>query len=189
VGEGAGEAVGNLDQTVQGVGQTAGHAGEAVGEAAGGVGEGVKGAEEAVGEIGQGAGEAVGGVAQGVGGAAGELEQAAAGVLGGGNGGGGSGLTQAGRTDIAKLAAKLVAKELTAAAKDEAKELGLAATRKAKEVGERRKQRKTEELNATEAALRTADELDVDLDLVDGTGPDGRITIRDVRRAQEEMSA
>jgi pyruvate/2-oxoglutarate dehydrogenase complex dihydrolipoamide acyltransferase (E2) component len=125
-----------------------------------------------------------------VGGAAGQLEQAAAGVLGGagGNGGGGGGLTQSSRTEIAKLAAKLVAKELSSAAKDEAKELGLAATRKAKEVGERRKQRKAEELNATEAAMRTADELGVDLELVKGTGPDGRITIRDVKKAREAAS-
>jgi hypothetical protein len=189
VGQGAGQAVGNLDQTLQGVGQTAGQAGGAVGEAAQGVGEGVKGAEQAVGEVGQGAGEAVGGIAQGVGGVAGQLEQAAAGVLtGGGGGNGGGGPEQTSRTDIAKLAAKLVAKELTEAAKEEAKELGLAATRKAKEVGERHKQRKAEELNATEAAVRTANELDVDLELVEGTGPDGRITIRDVRKVQEAES-
>jgi pyruvate/2-oxoglutarate dehydrogenase complex dihydrolipoamide acyltransferase (E2) component len=152
------------------------------------VGEGVKGAEQAVGEVGQGAGEAVGGIAQGVGGAAGQLEQAAAGVLGGG-GNGGDGSELASRTGIAKLAAKLVAKELAEAAKEEAKELGLAATRKAKEVAEGQKQRKAEELNATEAALRTANELEVDIDSVEGTGPDGRITIRDVKRAQQEANA
>jgi hypothetical protein len=54
------------------------------------------------------------------------------------------------------LAAKVVAQELKSAAADETKELGLAPTRKAMEVGERRKQRKAEELNATEAAMRTA---------------------------------
>jgi pyruvate/2-oxoglutarate dehydrogenase complex dihydrolipoamide acyltransferase (E2) component len=139
-----------------------------------------------VGEVGQGAGEAVGGIAQGVGGAAGQLEQAAAGVLGGGGGNGGDGSELASRTGIAKLAAKLVAKELAEAAKEEAKELGLAATRKAKEVAENQKERKAEELNATEAALRTANELEVDIDSVEGTGPDGRITIRDVKRAQKE---
>jgi pyruvate dehydrogenase E2 component (dihydrolipoamide acetyltransferase) len=79
----------------------------------------------------------------------------------------------------------MVMHELKSAAADEAKELGLAAARKAKEVGERRKERKAEELNATEAAMRTAEELDVDLEDVDGTGPEGRITIRDVRQAQE----
>ncbi|HEX8688802.1 MAG TPA: E3 binding domain-containing protein [Solirubrobacterales bacterium] len=165
VGEGAGQAVGDLGQTVQGLGQAAGQAGEAVGEA------------------GQGAGEAVGGVAGGAGGAVGEVDDAAANLLGG-NGGGG-GLADASAGGIAKLAAKMVAQELKSAATEEAKGLGLAAARKAKEVGERRKERKAEELNATEAALRTAEELEVDLEDVEGTGPEGRITIRDVREAQE----
>lgn len=164
VGEGAGQAVGNVGQTVEGLGQVAGQAGQAVGQA------------------GQGAGEAVGGVAEGAGSAVGEVEQAAAGLLGG-NGGGGGVDTSA--TGIAKLAARMVVHELKSAATEEAKELGLAAARKAKEVGERRNERKAEELHATEAAMRTAEELDVDLDDVDGTGPEGRITIRDVRQAQE----
>lgn len=164
VGEGAGQAVGNVGQTVEGLGQVAGQAGQAVGQA------------------GQGVGEAVGGAAEGAGGALGEVDQAAAGLLGG-NGGGGGVDTSA--TGIAKLAAKMVVHELKSAATEEAKELGLAAARKAKEVGERRNERKAEELNATEAAMRTAEELEVDLDDVDGTGPEGRITIRDVRQAQE----
>jgi pyruvate/2-oxoglutarate dehydrogenase complex dihydrolipoamide acyltransferase (E2) component len=33
--------------------------------------------------------------------------------------------------------------------------------------------------------MRTAVELGIDLEEVDGTGPDGRITIRDVKQAQE----
>ncbi len=164
VGEGAGEAVGDVGQTAQGLGQVAGQAGQAVGEA------------------GQGAGEAVGGVAEGAGGAVGEIEKAASGLLQeGGNGGGGD----ASARGVAKLAAKVVAHELKSVATEEAKGLGLAAARKAKEVGERRKERKAEEMNATEAALRTAEEFDVDLEDVEGTGPDGRITIRDVRQAQE----
>jgi hypothetical protein len=164
VGEGAGQAVGNVGETVEGLGQVAGQAGQAVGQA------------------GQGAGEAVSGVAEGAGDAVGEAEQATAGLLGG-NGGGGASDASAG--GVTKLAAKMVMQELKSAATEEAKELGLAAARKAKEVGERRKERKAEEANATEAAMRTAEELDVDLDDVDGTGPEGRITIRDVRQAQE----
>jgi hypothetical protein len=160
VGQGAGQAVGDLGGTVQGLGQTAGQAGQAAG---------------------QGAGEAVGGAAEGAGGAVGEVDQAAASLLGG-NGGGG---VDTSATGIAKLAAKMVAQELKSAAAEEAKELGLAAARKAKEVGERRKERKAEEMNATEAAMRTAEELEIDLEDVDGTGPEGRITIRDVRQAQE----
>jgi pyruvate dehydrogenase E2 component (dihydrolipoamide acetyltransferase) len=126
----------------------------------------------------------VGGLAEGAGGAVGEVDKAASGLLQG-EGGNGGAAADASATGVAKLAAKMVVQELRSAATEEAKELGLAAARKAKEVGERRKERKAEELNATEAALRTAEELDVDLEDVDGTGPEGRITIRDVRQAQE----
>jgi pyruvate/2-oxoglutarate dehydrogenase complex dihydrolipoamide acyltransferase (E2) component len=113
-------------------------------------------------------------------------QQALGGVGQGGNGGGDGGLARASASDIAKLAAKVVAHELKSAAAEEAKELGLAATRKAKEVDERRKQRKAEELHATEAAMRVADELGVDLEQVEGSGPDGRITIRDVKQAKTD---
>ena len=179
VGQGAGQAVGELGE---GAGQAVGDVGEGAGEAVGNVGQTVEGLGQAAGQAGQGVGEAVGGAAEGAGGAVGEVDQAAANLLGG-NGGGGGVDTSA--TGIAKLAAKMVAHELKSAAAEEAKELGLAAARKAKEVGERRNERKAEELNATEAAMKTAEELEVDLEDVDGTGPEGRITIRDVRQAQE----
>jgi hypothetical protein len=187
VGSGAGQAVGEIGEGAnQAVGQIGEGAGQAVGDIGQGAGQAVgelgEGAGQAVGEVGRGAGQAVGDVGEGAGGAVGEVEQAAAGLLGG-NGGGGASDASAG--GIAKLAAKMVVQELKSAATDEAKELGLAAARKAKEVGERRKERKAEEANATEAAMRTAEELEVDLDDVDGTGPEGRITIRDVRQAQE----
>lgn len=179
IGEGAGQAVGDVGQ---GAGQAVGDVGEGAGEAVGNVGQTVEGLGQAAGQAGQGAGEAVGGVAEGAGGALGEVDQAAANLLGG-NGGGGGVDTSA--TGIAKLAAKMVAHELKSAAADEAKGLGLAAARKAKKVGERRKERKADELNATEAAMRAAEEMDVDLEDVEGTGPEGRITIRDIRQAQE----
>jgi hypothetical protein len=201
VGSGAGDAVGEVGK---GAGQAAGEIGEGAGQAVGQIGEG---AGQAVGDVGEGAGEAVGnldqtvqgvgetagGAAKGAGGALGELEGVAGGLLGGdgesegGNGGGGGGgLAGVSASDIAKLAAKAVAEELKASAREEAKGLGLAAARKAKVVGERRKQRKAEDLNATEAAMRTAEELGVDLEDLEGTGPEGRITIRDVRQAQEQ---
>jgi pyruvate/2-oxoglutarate dehydrogenase complex dihydrolipoamide acyltransferase (E2) component len=82
-----------------------------------------------------------------------------------------------------KEAAKLVAKEIGSAATDEAKDLSMAATRKVKELGERRRKRRAEKHDATEAALNTAEELGVDLDEVDGTGAEGRITVRDVKQA------
>ena len=75
-------------------------------------------------------------------------------------------------------------KELTTAAKEEAQEVGQAARRKAKEAGERRKQRKADVWNATEGAVRTAEELGGELGEVEVSGAGGRITVRDVRRAQ-----
>jgi pyruvate/2-oxoglutarate dehydrogenase complex dihydrolipoamide acyltransferase (E2) component len=196
VGGGAGHALGETGEAVESVGEGAG---EAVGDIGGGAGRAVgelgQGAGQAVGDVGQGAGQAVGqldqtvqgvgraagGLTQGAGQTLGELEEVVSGALQQGDGGdiGGS------ATDIAKLATKIVAQQIKAAAAEEARELGLAATRKALEVGERRRQRKAEEINATEAAMREADELGVDVEEVDGTGPDGRVTIRDVRQAQE----
>jgi pyruvate/2-oxoglutarate dehydrogenase complex dihydrolipoamide acyltransferase (E2) component len=79
----------------------------------------------------------------------------------------------------------MVARELGQAASDEARELGLAATRKVRELGERREQRRAQRHHATETAVRLADELGIDLAKVEGTGSDGRITVKDVRRAQE----
>ena len=40
-----------------------------------------------------------------------------------------------------------------------------------------------EEIEATDAASRKAEELDVDLSSVEGTGQDGRITVGDVEKA------
>lgn len=187
VGSGAGQAVGDIGQ---GAGQAVGDIGEGAGQAVGDIGQGAgqavgqvgEGAGQAVGDVGQGAGQAVGQLDQTVKGAGqtlGELEEVVSGTLQSGGDLGGS------TTDIAKLATKIVAHQIKEAAAGEARELGLAATRKALEVGERRRQRKAEELNATEAAMRTADELDVDIEEVEGTGPDGRVTIRDVKQAAE----
>ena len=54
-------------------------------------------------------------------------------------------------------------------------------TRKVRELGERREHRRAQKYNATEAALRVADELGIDLAEVEGTGSEGRITVKDVR--------
>jgi hypothetical protein len=169
VGSGAGEAVGAVGQ---GAGQTAGEAVGQVGDVAGQAGEGV--------------GHAAGGLSEGTGAALGELEQAVTGALHG-NGGADPGALAAGvrPKNVAKLAAKLIAHELKDAAADEAKQLGLAATRKAIEVGERRKQNTGNEHHATAAAQRAALDLGVDLDAIDGTGPDGRVMLRDVRKAHK----
>jgi pyruvate/2-oxoglutarate dehydrogenase complex dihydrolipoamide acyltransferase (E2) component len=85
---------------------------------------------------------------------------------------------------MAKEVAKMVAREIGHAASDEARDLGLAATRKVRELGERREQRRADKYHATEPAIRLADELGVDLALVEGTGSDGRVTVKDVREMQ-----
>jgi hypothetical protein len=186
VGAGAGKGVGEI-------GAGAGHAVEDVGEGAEGAVEDVgKGAGNAVDQVGQGAGQAAGELGQGAGQAVGGLGQGVAGLsgaLGGGSGAGdgggqgGNGLT-AGK--LAKEAAKTIAKELGAAASDEAKELGLAATHKAAELGERRRERRATKHKATEAALREAESTGIDLDDLEGSGAEGRITVNDVKAAARD---
>jgi e3 binding domain len=195
IGEGAGSAVEDVGEGAEGavkdVGEGAGGAVEDVGGGAGkAVGEVGEGANKAVGEVGEGAGDAVGGLGEGAGQAVGGLGQGAGALgglaglsSGGGNGGGHGGNGEGGSGGFAKQIAKLVAKEIGAAATDEAKELGLAATHKAMELGERRRQRRAAKHNATEAALRKAEEHGVDIDNVDGTGAEGRVTVHDVEKA------
>jgi ElaB/YqjD/DUF883 family membrane-anchored ribosome-binding protein len=203
VGQGAGQAAGNLDQLVGGVGQTVGQAGQGAGQALGGV---EQGAGQALGGVGQTvgqAGQALGGLGgQGGGGQGGGGQdggQAAGAQDGQGQqqpqaqGQNGSpqdgqpngGAIAAGPGSLAKEMAKLLARELGHAASDEARDIGLAATRKVRELGERREQRRAEKYQATEAAVRMADELGIDLAEVEGTGAEGRITVNDVRALQE----
>jgi hypothetical protein len=193
VGQGGGEAAGKTGDAAKDVGQGAGQAvgdiGQGAGQAVGDVGQG---AGQAVGQLGQGAGQALGNLDQVVGGA-GQALGGAGQVLGGGgqapaaagqapNGGAPAQGESPGR---AKEVAKLVARELGHAASEEARDLGLAATRKVRELGERREQRRAEKYHATEAAIRLADELGLDLTEMEGTGSEGRITIQDVRSAAE----
>ncbi len=203
VGEGAGQAVGDVGQGAgqavgdvgQGAGQAVGDVGQGAGQAAGNLDQLVGGAGQTLGQLGQGAGQAVGGVGQEVG----QLGQAATGALGGGgqsgqggqqNGGGqaggqgNGGAPGTGPGDLAKVVVKTVAQEIRHAASDEARDIGLAATRKVRELGERREQRRAEKHNATDAALRIADELGVDLAHIEGTGSGGRITVKDVQQLQ-----
>ena len=192
VTEGAGKAVGELGQgassAVKDVGEGAEGAVEDVGEGAGGavkdVGEGAGGAVK---EVGGGAGQAVGELGQGAGQAVGGLGQSAGalGALAGGGGGGEEAQGGQGPSSgqLAKHVAMLLAKELGAAASDEAKELGLAASQKAMEMGERRRQRRASKHNATTGALRKAEELGLDIDEVEGSGAEGRVTVHDVEKA------
>jgi hypothetical protein len=207
VGQGAGEAVGDIGQ---GAGQAVGDIGQGAGGAVSGLGQG---AGQAVGDIGQGAGGAVSGLGQGAGQAVGDLNQLVGGLgqtvgqvgqgaVGGLTGGGqqqapNSGQQQAssnGRQNggaqpqaprgLAKEVAKLVVREVGHAASDEARDLSLAAARKVRELGERRDQRRAEKYGATEAAMRVAEDLGIDLADVEGSGSEGRITVKDVRAAQ-----
>ena len=185
VGQGAGGAVADVGKGAGGAVQQVGAGtGQAVGELGQGVGQG---AGQAVGElgqgVGQGAGQAVGGIGQGAAG----LVSGAAGAGGAGQpedgaggAGGGNALTA---PKLAKEATKMLARELGTAATDEAKDLGLAATHKVMELGERRRQRRADRHHATDAALRRAEEEGLDVDALDGTGADGRVTVKDVERA------
>jgi pyruvate/2-oxoglutarate dehydrogenase complex dihydrolipoamide acyltransferase (E2) component len=176
VGSGAGDALGETGEAVEDVGSGAGDAVEGIGS----------GVERGGGSIGRGAGRTVKQVGQGAAGAA------AGGAGGGGAGGVGSKLQQAAlkakgadadASDHGARAA-LVAKEAT---KTVAKELGSAASQAVKEVGERRKHRRADKQHATDAAVKLADELDVDLDEVEGSGKDDRVTVHDVRAAAEDQ--
>jgi hypothetical protein len=173
VGQGAGEATGDVGQ---GAGQAVGDVGQGAGQAVGDVGQLVGGVGQTVGQAGQGAGQAGGAVTQALGGAGQAQQQGDAQTNGG---------APARPGALAKEAAKLVARELGHAASDEARDFGLAATRKMRELGERREQRRAEKYHATENALELADDLGVDIAEVEGSGIEGRITVRDVRKAQK----
>jgi pyruvate/2-oxoglutarate dehydrogenase complex dihydrolipoamide acyltransferase (E2) component len=189
------DLVKSIGKAVKDVGEGAGHTLGETGEAVEDIGEG---SEEALGEIGQGAGQAVEGVGEGAGQAAGNLDQVlanagqavgqagqgagqAAGALGGGGGGGGGGLE-----DVAGLLTADHPTRAKEAAKLTVKEIGVSAKEKVKEIGERRRHRKAEKYDATDRAYEVADELGVDLDEIEGSGADGRITVRDVERAASE---
>lgn len=52
-----------------------------------------------------------------------------------------------------------------------------------KGIGEKRRHRKAERAHATDRAMELADDLGVDLDEIEGSGADGKITVKDVRTA------
>jgi len=160
IGEGAGEAVEDVGEgagsAVGDVGQGAGSAVKDVGKGAGkGVGKAGKGAGKAVGEVGEGAGEAAGEVGEGAGEAAGEVGEGAGEAVG----------------EVGEGAGEVgdAAGEAGEAAGDAA---GDAAEGAGDAIG-----------NVTDAARSAAEDLDVDLENVKGSGADGWITINDVRSA------
>lgn len=156
------ELLESLGQSVEQVGSGAGQTLSQTGEAVDQVGEGAEGAVE---DVGQGAGQATGELGEGAGESAEQLGEGA------------ENLGAAGR-------AKTFAKQLGSSAADEVREVGEVASRKAHEIGERRRERRHGgDVDATDAAWRTADELGVDIDDVEGSGAGGRITVQDVRDA------
>ena len=170
LGPGASDAV---SQVGEGAGQAVGDVGEGAGQAVQQIGQG---AGQAVGDVGAGAGQAVGDVGEGAGDAVGEIDQIVAGMGG------------VEPQTVAKQAARTTARQLGETASEgarlTAKALGAAAQRKARELKQQRREHKADKLNATEKAMQLADELDVDLHEVEGTGADGRITVNDVRQAR-----
>ena len=178
------DLVESIGKAVEDVGRGAGHAVDETGDA---VEEAGEGAGSAVEDVGEGAGQAAGEIGEGAGQAAGDLDQVlgkatgAAGELGQGGDGGGGGLG-----DVAGLLAGDHSTRAKEAAKMTVKEVGATAKEKVKELGERRRHRKAEQHDATDRAYELADELGVDLDEVEGSGTDGRITVKDVRAAGPE---
>ncbi len=67
------------------------------------------------------------------------------------------------------------------AAQQPAQEVGGQATEQAQGFAEQAIETAEKELNTTKAAKRKAEELGVDLSTVAGSGPDGRITLKDVK--------
>jgi pyruvate/2-oxoglutarate dehydrogenase complex dihydrolipoamide acyltransferase (E2) component len=163
------ELVKGLSRAVSDIGQGAADAVDKTGDAAKDVGEGAqsalqdvgKGAGGAVGDVGEGAGHAVGDVGEGAGHAVGDVGEGAGQAVGSlARSAGDSAVTTPG--DVAKEVA-----------------------RKVRNLGGRRDQRRAEKHHATQTATRVASELGVDLERLEGTGIDGRITVKDVREAQK----
>jgi hypothetical protein len=174
------DLVESIGRAVEDIGGGVGHAVDETGDAIEHTGKGTEaalenigeGAGSAIGDVGSGAGQAVEGVGGGAGQAVGNLDQVLA------NAGQAAGLD-----DAAGLVAGDHGTRAKVAAKLTVKELGSTAKEKAKKLGRRRRHRKADHVDATERAIELAEEWGLDLDDLEGTGADGRITVRDVRDA------
>ena len=78
------------------------------------------------------------------------------------------------------------AQEAVGQAAHPAQEVGGQATEQAQGFAEQATETAEKELNTTKAAKRKAEELGVDLSNVAGSGPDGRITLYDVKSAVQK---
>ena len=147
--------------------------GRAVSEVGRGAGAAVEETGEAAKEVGKGAGAALEGVGRGAGAATGDIGEAA-----------GQAVADVGRAagqatgDLDRLVGGV----------------GQAAVQAGRGAGQAAGQPngggpavagRAGQVDATEAAVRTAEELGIDLGQVEGTGGGGRITVKDVRRARK----
>src|ERR671921_2041966 len=213
VGEGAGKAVEDVGEgagsAVEDVGSGAGQAVESTGEAVENVGEGASsavedvgsGAGEAVGEVGQGvgqtaervgqgAGEAVQEAGQGVGQTAQEVGQGAGQAAQEAGQGAGQAVEEAGQaaqgaSDAAGQAAGQAQEAATGAAQQAQDAAGQATEQGGGQDQQGEQTGGNQEPKATHAAVQKAEELGINLSEIEGSGPDGSITIRDVRSAAQ----
>src|SRR5215204_3447215 len=170
VGGGAGEAVGEVGQ---GVGQAAGEVGQGVGQTAEQVGQG---AGEAVQEAGRGVGQSAQEVGQGAGQAAQEAGQGAGQTVEE------AGQATQGASDAAGQAAGQAQDAVTGAAHQAQDAAGQATEQGGGQDQQGEQAGANQEPKVTHAAAQKAEEVGIDLSEIEGSGPDGSITIRDVRR-------
>lgn len=151
------------------------HFGEGAGEAVADVGQG---AGVAVGDIGQGTGRALEDIGQGAGEAVDDIGEGAGETIGD------LGEASAGPTAVVRTTARRLGATASEGAKSTARAVGQATKRRKENLQGRLYHRQADKHGATDAAVRMSKELKLDLSEIRGSGADGRITVRDVRSAQ-----
>jgi pyruvate/2-oxoglutarate dehydrogenase complex dihydrolipoamide acyltransferase (E2) component len=170
----AGQAVG---QAQQAAGQATDQVGQVAGQAQDTVGGATQQAQDTAGQVTGQAGQAVQGVQDTVGG-----------LTGGGQQEGGLGGVVGGVTDQVGQAAQGVQDTAGQAAQQGQQAVGQAAQQGQQAVGQAAQQAGggQQQPDATDAARQKAQELGVDLSQVQGSGANGRITVRDVQAAANQ---
>jgi pyruvate/2-oxoglutarate dehydrogenase complex dihydrolipoamide acyltransferase (E2) component len=171
----AGQAVG---QAQQAAGQATDQVGQVAGQAQDTVGGATQQAQDTAGQVTDQAGQAVQGVQDTVGGLTGGGQQQ----------GGGLGGALGGVTDQVGQAAQGVQDTAGQAAQQGQQAVGQAAQQGQQAVGQAAQQAGggQQQPDATDAARQKAQELGVDLSQVQGSGANGRITVRDVQQAANQ---
>ncbi len=173
------DAAGGATQQAQDTaGQVAGQAQQAVGQATDQVGQVAGQAQDTAGQVTGQAGQAVQGVQDTVGG-----------LTGGGQQQGGVGGLVGGLTDQVGQVAQGVQDTAGQAAQQGQQAVGQAAQQGQQMAGQAAQQAgggQQQQPDATDAARQKAQELGVDLSQVQGSGANGRITVRDVQAAANQ---